>query len=99
MQDGTDIIPVRGASFVGWVDEYYLYLDKDAAYAAVSGFAQRGGIPFGIKPGALWKALARSGMSLTDPGRTDTVVRVEGRTRRAMQVPRATVLGGAKSDG
>ena len=99
VQDGTDIIPQRGASFVGWVDEQYLYLDKDAAYAAVSSFAQRGGIPFGIKPGALWKALARSGMSLTDPGRTDTVVRVEGRTRRAMQVPRATVLGGAKADG
>ena len=99
VQDGTDIIPERGASFVGWVDENHFYLDKDAAYAAVSSFAQRGGIPFGIKPGALWKALARSGVSLVGPGRTDTVVRVEGRTRRAMQVPRATVLGGAKGDG
>ena len=98
-QDGTDIIPVRGASFVGWVDENHFYLGKDAAYAAVSSFAQRGGIPFGIKPGALWKALARSGVSLVDLGRTDTVVRVEGRPRRAVQVPRARVLGGAKGDG
>ena len=99
VQDGADIIPKRGASFVGWVDENHLYLDKDAAYAAVSSFAQHGGIPFGIKPGALWKALARSAVSLADPGRKDTVVRVEGRPRRVVQVPRAAVLGGAKGDG
>jgi hypothetical protein len=99
VQDGTDIIPQRGASFVGWVDENDFYLDKDAAYAAISSFAQRGGIPFGIKPGALWKAMARSGVSLVEPGRTDTVMRVEGKPKRVVQVPRATVLGGTKGDG
>jgi len=98
VQDGTDIIPQRGASFVGWVDENHFYLDKDAAYVAVSSFAQRGGIPFGIKPGALWKALARSGVSLVGPGRTDTVVRVEGKSKRVVQIPRAAILGGPKGD-
>ncbi len=43
-QDGEDIVPERSTAFVGWADEDHFYLDKDAAYAAVSGFAQRGGI-------------------------------------------------------
>jgi hypothetical protein len=74
------------------VDENYLYLDKDTACAAVAGFAQRGGIPFGIKPRALWEALKRAGMSLTDPGRTDAVARIEGKPKRVVQVSRAAVF-------
>ncbi|MDP9475895.1 MAG: DUF927 domain-containing protein [Actinomycetota bacterium] len=35
----------RGADFVGWADGEYLYLDREAAYAAVASFAGRGGIP------------------------------------------------------
>jgi hypothetical protein len=78
---------------VGWVDENHLYLEKDAAYAAVAGFAQRGGIPFGIKPRVLWEALKRAGMSLTDQGRTDAVTRIEGKPKRVVQVSRAAVFG------
>jgi hypothetical protein len=45
---------------VEWTDEEYLYLDKKSAFAAVAVFAQKGGLPFGIKERALWEALARS---------------------------------------
>ena len=80
------------AEFVGWADESFLYLDKEAAYAAVSGFAQRGGLPFGIKPKALWEAMSRSGKSLVDPGRNDTTAKIEGKTRRIIQIPRELVV-------
>jgi hypothetical protein len=74
------------------VDENHLYLDKDASYAAVAGLAQRGGIPFGIRPRALWEALKQAGMSLTDPGRTEAVTRIESKLKRVVQVSRATVF-------
>ena len=90
-QDGADIVPERSASFGGWVDGQYLYLDKDAAYATVAGFAQRGGIPFGIKPRTLWRALARAGVSLADSGRTDTLARIEGKPKRVIQIRRAVI--------
>jgi hypothetical protein len=83
--------PATKAEFVGWADESFLCLDKEAAYAAVSGFAQRGGLPFGIKPKALWEAMSRSAMSLTDPGRNDTTAKIEGKTRRIIQIPRELV--------
>ena len=91
-QVGADIVPERGASFVGWVDDIHLYLDKDAAYAAVAGFAQRGGIPFGIKPRVLWEALKRAGVSLADQGRTDAVARIESKPKRVVQVGRRAVF-------
>jgi hypothetical protein len=84
--------PAPRAEFVGWVDEDYLYFEKEAAYAAVSGFSQRGGTPFGIKPMALWEAMARSGTSLNERKRNDTTARIEGRTKRVVQVPRPAVL-------
>lgn len=87
--------PRRHAEFVGWADADHLYLDRETAYAAVSAFAQRGGIlPFGIKPRALWDALKRAGISLADGGRSDTTARIEGKTRRVVQTPRAAVFGG-----
>jgi hypothetical protein len=92
-QGGADIIPARDASFVGWVDENHFYLENDAAYAAIAGFAQRGGIPFGIKPRALWGALSRSSISLADSGRADTLARIEGKTKRVVQVRRAVICG------
>ena len=95
-------MPAGGASFVGWVDEDHLYLEKDAAYATVAGFAQRGGIPFGIKPRLLWEALKRAGTSLTDQGRTDAVARIEGKPKRVVQVNQAVMFGeepeGARGD-
>ena len=78
--------PAHKADFVGWVDEDFLYLDPQAAYGAVSSFSQRSGIPFGIKPGALWEAMARSGMSLADARRNNTTARVEGQSRRVIQI-------------
>jgi hypothetical protein len=82
------IRPKRNAEFIGWADGAYLYLDPEAAYATVAGFAQRGGISFGIKQRALWASLKRAGSSLTDEGRTNTVVRVQGKQRRVVQIPR-----------
>ena len=79
--------PKRSAEFVGWADDTHLYLNPDTAYAAVAGFATRGGIPFGIKPRALWEALKRSGISLTSPGRNNTTARVKGEVERVIQIP------------
>jgi hypothetical protein len=99
-EDETDMTssdmyrPRRHAEFVGWADGDHLYLDRETAFAAVSGFAQRGGIPFGIKPRALWDALKRAQISLADGGRSDTTARIEGRTRRVVQTPRVAVFGG-----
>ena len=90
--------PALKADFVGWVDEDFLYLDPQAAYGAVSSFSQRGGIPFGIKPGALWEAMARSGKSLADAGRNNTTARVEGQSRRVIQIPLKAILDEDKGD-
>lgn len=83
--------PKRGAEFVGWADDMYLYLDREMAYAAVAGFAQRGGIPFGIKPRSLWGALKRVGISLADGGRNDTLARIGGKPRRVVQMQRTII--------
>jgi hypothetical protein len=90
--------PKRGAEFVGWADADHLYLDREAAYAAVAAFTQRGGLPFGIKPRALWGALKRAGVSRTDANRADTTARICGGTRRVVQVPRESVFGGGHGD-
>jgi hypothetical protein len=83
--------PKHSAAFVGWADETYLYLDREAAYAAVSHFAQRGSIPFGIKPRALWSALKRAGVNLADAGRNDTLARVQGKPKRVVQIRREAI--------
>ncbi|MDQ3638767.1 MAG: DUF927 domain-containing protein [Actinomycetota bacterium] len=85
--------PKRNADFVGWADEEHLYLDREAAYATVAGFTQKGGIPFGIKPRAVWGALKRAGINLPDEGRTDTTARVGKKSKRVVQVPRAAIFG------
>jgi hypothetical protein len=46
---------------------------------------------FGIKPRALWGALKHAGMSLTDSGRTDTLVRIEGKPKRLVQIQRVVL--------
>jgi hypothetical protein len=86
--------PKRGADFVGWTADIHLYLDREAAYAAVASFATRGGIPFGIKPRALWGALKRTGTSLADEGRTDTTAWIEKHSRRVIQIPKEAIFGG-----
>jgi hypothetical protein len=96
-QESEDIAPERNASFVGWADEQHLYLDKDASYAAVAGFAQRGGIPFGIKPRTLWRSLAKAGLSLTAPNRVDSRPRIEGSKKWVIQL-RRDVLGAVDDD-
>jgi hypothetical protein len=89
------IEPKRGADFVGWVDKTFMYLDTNAAYAAVAGFAQRGGIPFGIKPRSLWRDLARSGLSVTSGNRATSQARIEGKvTRGVVQIAQTVVKGG-----
>jgi hypothetical protein len=92
MQQGVDIVPERRASFVGWVDDQYLYLDKNSAYAAVSSFAQRGGLPFAVRSRMLWTALSSSGINLTDPGRTDTTAWICGKSQRVVQMPRRKIF-------
>jgi hypothetical protein len=83
---------------VGWTADIHLYLDREAAYAAVASFAARGSIPFGTKPRALWGALKRTGTSLADEGRTDTTARIEKHSRRVIQIPREAILGGGPDD-
>jgi hypothetical protein len=86
--------PKSGAEFVGWADDMYLYLDREAAYAAVAAFAQRGAIPFGIKQRALWGALKRAEITLTDSGRTDTTASIGGKSKRVIQLPRKIIFDG-----
>jgi hypothetical protein len=81
----------RGSS-IGWADGQFLYLDKNIAYAEVNRFAQTGGIPFGIKPNALWSSLARSGKSIADADRTDTTARIKGKPKRVVQIPISAVI-------
>lgn len=84
-------VPHREADSIGWVDEEYLYLNSDAAYAAVAGFAQRGNIPFGIKPSKLWDSLAKAGVSMTDEGRSNTTAKIKGKTMRVIQLRRSSL--------
>jgi hypothetical protein len=88
------VAPKKNAEFIGWADEAHLYFEKDAAYAAVAGFTQRGGIPFGIKPRTLWAALKRAELSLTSEGRTDTLARVQGKPKRVVQIRRSAIREG-----
>lgn len=90
---GSMYRPKRSAEFVGWADGEHVYLDREAAYAAVAWFAQRGGIPFGVKPRAVWGALKQAGINLADDGRTDTTAAIGKRTRRVVQIPRQAVFG------
>jgi hypothetical protein len=92
-EDSASHVPCRGADHIGAADEQYLYLDKNTAFKAVGEFAQRGGLPFGIKPRMVWESLARAGHSLTDEDRTDTSVKVAGKTKRMVQIPRSVVFG------
>jgi hypothetical protein len=83
--------PEPAGKFVGWVDDRFFYLENDGAYAAVQEYANRGGIPFGIKPRALWEALAKSEVSIAIEGRIDTVTRVAGKPKRVVQIPRVAI--------
>ena len=84
--------PKRNADFVGWADDEYIYLDQDNAYAAVAAFAQRGAIPFGVKPRVLWEGLKRAGISLTDTGRNATTAWICGGSKRVVQLPLTIIV-------
>jgi hypothetical protein len=80
--------PTHGARFVGWANAEFLYLDKEAAFAAVSGFSPRGNIPLWHRPKGALGAMSRSGKSLADMGRSDTTAKIEGKTKGIIQIPR-----------
>ena len=56
---------------LGWVEGDNVYLQPDAAYAAVRQFAEKAGVPFGNSKNAVHKALLEKGLlaSTTGPGR------------------------------
>ena len=89
---GDEVYREKRGNPIGWADEVYLYLEPNLAYATVSRFAQTGGIPFGIKPKALWNTFAKTGKSLTDEGRNTATAKIEGKTKRVIQLPRSVVL-------
>jgi hypothetical protein len=66
--DGT--YRTRG-DLVGWLDGEDMFLQPDAAYAAVRQFAEKAGVPFGNSKTAVHKALHEKGLlaSITGPGR------------------------------
>jgi hypothetical protein len=84
--------PNRNADFVGWADEEYIYLDQDTAYAAVAAFAQRGAIPFGVKPRAVWEGLKRARLSLTDTNRNATTAWICGGSKRVVQLALSIIV-------
>jgi hypothetical protein len=95
---GGKHVPEQKAKFVGWADSEFLYLDKVAAYAAVSEYASRGDLPFGIKPRALWQSLKRKGISLCKGERNFTQARIEGHPNWVVQMPLSLVLAGDEED-
>jgi hypothetical protein len=84
--------PNRNADFVGWADDEYIYLDQDTAYAAVAAFAQRGAIPFGVKPRAVWEGLKRARLSLTDTNRNATTAWICGGSKRVVQLALSIIV-------
>ena len=84
--------PMRNAEFVGWADDEYIYLDQDTAYAAVAAFAQRGAIPFGVKPRVVWEGLKRARLSLTDTNRNATTAWICGSSKRVVQLPLSIIV-------
>jgi hypothetical protein len=97
--DAMSYRPATGAKHVGWGDHEYLYLDKNAAYGAVSEYARRGEIAFGVNQLMVWKALAQQGISIVGKNRSvDKRVRIEGRPRWVVQLPLEAVLGKEEED-
>ncbi len=106
---GSELMAYEGEKMTTTIDEQVEAAKEEAKRealaeleremdAAVSEFTARGGIPFGIKPRALWGALKRAGISHADEGRADTTARIRGGTKRVVQVPRGSVLGGGHDE-
>jgi hypothetical protein len=68
---------------IGWVDDQYVYLDPDSAFAEVQKLAHSQGSGCPIKQNTLWRRLAERGLlASTDPGRNtlrETIVGVRKR--------------------
>jgi hypothetical protein len=79
---------------IGWVSESEnaLFLNPDAAYAAVADQARRQGLGFPLTPGVLWKRLAERGTLLEGESGRHTAKRTIGRRRVRVLVLRASIL-------
>jgi hypothetical protein len=90
--------PVSGAARIGWVDESFVYLNPDVAYAAVERLARETGRNMGTKR-QVFARLADARKILVEdetPGQRRSFtpkVTVEGRRERLLHVHRELVLG------
>jgi hypothetical protein len=72
---------------LGWVDAGNLYLDPEAAFAAVQRLGREQGTGLPISQGRLWKTLKGKGLLLSyEPGRNLAKVTIDGSRRRAVHL-------------
>jgi len=85
----------QGQEFVGWEDEEFWYLIPGAIYREVYEVCNRGGQTFTFKEEAVWRDLKIAGVTESQEGRNQSVVRVGMGTascvRRVIQLRKSAV--------
>ncbi len=72
---------------IGWIDGADLFLDPEAAYAAVQSLAARQTATLAVKAQTLWKRLDERGLIASpDPGHFTTRIMVSGKRRRVLHL-------------
>jgi hypothetical protein len=88
-----DYLP-RG-NCIGWVDDQYVYLDPDSAFAEVQKLAQSQGSACLINQNTLWKRLFERGLlASTDPGRNTVRKTFNGKRGHVIHLTKASLGGG-----
>ena len=75
-----------GVDFIGWFDADWLYLLPEAAFLSVVRFCRDSGEHFPIRQERLRKDLVKAGISKTDTGRLTASARIDGQTKRVLQI-------------
>jgi hypothetical protein len=80
-------------SRIGWLDDDDLYLEPEAAYAAIKKLAASQGTAFAISQTTLWKRLDEKGMLKSkEPGRLQAKASLQDRRVRVIHLP-ADIIG------
>ncbi len=78
-------------AFLGWYDDDFVYLNPDAAFAAVARFCRDQGEPFPVRHERLLRDFADERISECNPRRHTKMARVGGSSRRTLCLRRAAV--------
>ena len=89
-EDESPKTPVPGTFHVGWIDNNngssLFLLNPEAAINAVKSYSTRGNDPFTVKPEAVWRDLAREGLSICEDGRTRCRETIYGAQKRIIKL-------------